>query len=61
MIPAVTLLTTSVCSLKYSQNFFMQFLSLHTSCSFSMLLNDDFVDTEKPDEICLLTFVVTES
>ena len=25
-----------------------------------MLLNNDFADIEKPDEICLLTFVVEE-
>ena len=27
---------------------------------FSMLLNDDIVDIEKPDEICSATFVVNE-
>ena len=27
---------------------------------FSMLLNEDIVDMEKPDEICLLTFAVDE-
>ena len=27
---------------------------------FSMLLNENFVDTEKPDGICLLSFVVAE-
>ena len=46
------------CSLKNLQNFFMQSLSLHTSCLFSMLLNDDILDTEKPDGICSFTFVV---
>ena len=48
------------CSLKDSQNFFIQFLPLHTSCLFSMLLNDDIVDIEKPDGICSLTVVVDE-
>ena len=32
-------------------------LPLYISCLFSMLLNDDIVDTKKPDGICLLTFV----
>ena len=49
-----------VCSLKKLQNFFMQSLLLYTSCLFSMLLNDDIVDIEKPDGICSLTFVVDE-
>ena len=40
-----------VCSLKDSQNVFMQPLPLHISCLFSMLLNDDIVHIEKPDEI----------
>ena len=44
-------------SLKNSQNFFMQSLPLHTSCSFSELLDNDIVDIEKPDGICLLTVV----
>ena len=48
------------CSLKNSQNFFMQFLPLYTSCLFYMLLNDDIVNIEKPDGICLLTFAVDE-
>ena len=47
-------------SLKYSQNFFIQSLPLYTSCLFSMLLNEDIVGIEKPDGICLLTFVVHE-
>ena len=46
------------CSLKDSQNFFMQFLPLYISCLFSMLLNEDIVDIKKPDRICSLTFVV---
>ena len=29
-------------------------------CSFSMFLNDDIIDIEKPDVICLLSFVVDE-
>ena len=40
-------------SLKDSHNFFIQSLPLYTSCLFSMLLNEDIVDTEKPDAICL--------
>ena len=38
----------------------MQSLPLYTSCLFSMLLNDDIVDIEKPDGLCSLTFVVNE-
>ena len=48
------------CSLKISQNFFMQSLLLYTSCLFSILLSEDIVDIEKPDGICSLTFVVDE-
>ena len=33
---------------------------LYTSCLFSMLLNYDIIDIEKPDGICLLTFVLNE-
>ena len=67
MIPAALLLITSfffnliifiVCSLKNSQDFFMQSLPLYTSCLFSMLLNEEFADIERPDGICLLTFGV---
>ena len=47
-------------SLKNSQNFFIKSFHLYTSCLFSMLLNEDIEDNEKPDEICLLTFVVDE-
>ena len=43
------------CSFKDSQNFFMQSLPLHTSRLFSMSLNDDIVDIEKPDGIGSLT------
>ena len=49
-----------MCSLKDSQNFFMQPLPLYRSCLFSMLLNDDIGDIEKPDGIYSLTFVVDE-
>ena len=38
----------------------MKSLPLYTSCQFSMLLNDDIVDIEKPNGICLATFVVDE-
>ena len=38
----------------------MQSIPLYTSCLFSMLLNEDIVDIEKPDGICSLTFVVDE-
>ena len=71
MIPAALLLTTSfffflkliifiACSLKDSQNFLIQSLPLYTSCSFSMLLNEDIVNIEKRDGICSLTFVADE-
>ena len=71
MIPAALLLIISffsfikliiffTCSLKNSQNFFMQSLPLYTSCLFSEFLNEDIVDIEKPDGICLSTFVVHE-
>ena len=33
-------------------------LPLYKSCLFSMLLNDDVVNIEKPDRICWVTFVV---
>ena len=36
----------------------MQSLALHTSWLFSMLLNDDIADIEKPDEACSPTFIV---
>ena len=41
-------------------HFFMQSLLPYTSCLFSMLLNEDIVDIEKPHGICSLTFVVDE-
>ena len=43
------------CSLKDSQHFFIQLLPLYASCLFSMFLNEDIVDIEKPDGIGLLT------
>ena len=49
-----------MCSLKYSQNFFIQPLPLYTSCLFSMYLNGNIVNTEKPDGICLPPFSVDE-
>ena len=48
------------CSFNNSQKFFVQSLPLYTSCLFSMLINEDIVDIEKPDGMCLLTFVVDE-
>ena len=45
-------------SLENSQNFFMQSLPLYTSCLFSMLLNADILEIEKPDGILSFTFVV---
>ena len=49
-----------MCSLKDSQNFFLQSLPLYTSSLFSMLLNEDIVYIEKSDRICSLTFVGDE-
>ena len=71
MIPAALLLTILIFFflkltayigrfLKNSQNFFIQSLPLYTSCLFSMLLNEHIVESEKPDEVCLLTFVPDE-
>ena len=45
-------------SLKDSQNIFIQSLPLYTSWLFSMFLNDDIVDIEKPDVIYSSTFDV---
>ena len=39
------------CSLKNSQNFFMQSLPIYTSWLFSMLLNEDIIHIEKPDGV----------
>ena len=38
----------------------MQSLPLYISSLFSMFLNDDIVDIEKPDGICSPTFAVDE-
>ena len=46
-----------MCSLKDSQNVFVQSLPLYASCLFSMLLNGDIVDIRKPDGVCPLAFV----
>ena len=71
MIPAAILLIISfffflkliifiACSVKNLQNFLMQSLPLYMLCLFSMLLDEDIADIEKPDGIYLLTFVVDE-
>ena len=50
-----------MCSLKYSQNFFMQPLPLFTACLFfQYFLNDNIVDIGKPDGTCSLGFVEDE-
>ena len=49
-----------MCSLKDSQNFFLQSLPLCTSCLFSMILNDYIVDIEKIYGMCSPNFVVDE-
>ena len=54
------LITFIACSLKDSQNFYIQYFPLYRSCAFSMLLNDDIINIEKPDGIYGLTFVVYE-
>ena len=54
------LIISSACSLKDLQNFLMQSLPLYTSCLFCMFLNDDIVDIEKADRICLPAFVVND-
>ena len=48
------------CVIKISKNFSIQSLPLYVSCLFSLLLNEDILDIEKPDGICLVTFVVDE-
>ena len=66
MIPAAILLiffflkliVFIACSLKDSQNIFIQPLPLYTSYLFFMFLNDDIVDIENSDGICLPTFDV---
>ena len=71
MIPTAILLIISfffflkliifiACSVKNLQNFLMQSLPLYMSCLFSMLLDEDIADIEKPNGIYLLTFVVDE-
>ena len=42
------------------QNVSMNVLPLHTSYLFSLSLNDDIVDIEKPYRVCSLTFVVED-
>ena len=54
------LIISIACSFKDSQNVFVQSLPLYTSCLFSMLLNDDIVETEKSDRMCSLIFAVEE-
>ena len=49
-----------MCSLKESQNIFIQSLPQYTSWLFSMLLSGDIINTEKTDSICSLTLVVDE-
>ena len=46
--------------INYFHCVFMQSLPLYTSYLFSMRLNEDIVDIEKLDGICVLTFVVDE-
>ena len=48
------------CTLKDSRKSFMQSLCLYTLWLFSMPLNDDIVDIEKPDGLCSLTFVADD-
>ena len=38
----------------------MKFFPLHASCLFFMLLNENFVDIEKPGEMCSPIFVADE-
>ena len=47
-------------SAKDSQNVFVQSLPLYMLSLFSMLLNGDILDNEKPNGICLPTFVADE-
>ena len=46
--------------LKDSQNLFIQSFAPYTSGLLSVPLNEEIVNIEKPDRICLLTFVVDE-
>ena len=63
MILAALLLRTSfffflklnifiACSLNNTQDVFIQVLPLYVSCLFSMLVNEDIVDIEKPNRMC---------
>ena len=54
------LLIFTACSVKDAQNFFMQSLPQYALWLFSMSLNDDIVEIEKPDAICSRTIVVDE-
>ena len=56
MIPAAH--SSLQCSINDSQHFFMPYWPLYTSSLLSRLLNDNIVDTKKPNEVCLLTFYV---
>ena len=59
MIPAALLLLTSFFLFKVNY-FHCVLLPMYTSCLFSMLRNEDIVDTEKPDEICSLNVIIVE-
>ena len=60
MILAVFLLITSFFLFKINYFYCVVSLPLCISCLFSMLLNEDTVDIEKPDGISSLTFDVDE-
>ena len=45
---------------KHSQMFFLQSLPLYPWCLFSIFLNDDIVEIEKPDGKCSPTFDIDE-
>ena len=49
-----------MCSYNNSQNLFVQSLPVFTLHLFSMLLNEDLVGIEKPDQISSLTFAIDE-
>ena len=48
------------CAPSYEITTFFNAIFMYTSCLFSILLNEDIVDIEKPDRICLLSFVLDE-
>ena len=50
-----------MCSLEDPLNFFIQYLPPYPSCLFSMLLNYNIADIQKPDGICSVTFIVNEN